>query len=119
MSTTCGAAALRLLAAVFLAAGLGCSVSAGRLQLVSTKPSGVKAASLDKKVTGRDCIHHTLLLVPLGRSTPSYEIAVANAMAQVPAGSLLTEVQVKTRGWTAILYGRTCLEVTGSVWVTP
>lgn len=119
MSTKSGDAAVRLLLALWFAAGLGCSISAGQLRLVSTKPTGVKAASLDTKATGRDCIHHTLLLVPLGRATPSYEVAVANALAEVPSGSLLTEVQVNVRGWTAILYGRTCLEVTGDVWVAP
>jgi hypothetical protein len=119
MSTKSAAAALLLLLTLSLAAGLGCSFSAGQLQLVSTKPTGVKAASLDKKATGRDCIHHTLLLVPLGRSTPSYEVAVANALAEAPSGSLLTDVQVETRGWTAILFGRTCLEVAGDVWLAP
>ena len=30
-----------------------------------------------------------------------------------------TEVRVETRGWTAILFGRTCLEVAGDVWLAP
>jgi hypothetical protein len=92
----------------------GCAASVGELRLASTRPLKLpRHTVLRRGVSGTDC-SHKVVGIPL-KGGPDLNAAVTKALAQVPGGTLLTDVAVDNDYLITVLYNRSCLRVTGTV----
>jgi len=108
-----------LLVMCSLALLLGTSSCSHRLTdftVISTKnvPLGLKAASLQKanqRVKGVDKVHQ-VLFIPLGM--PNMKEAIDKAIEKHPGAVGLVDGVIKTKYWTALLYGQNSYIVEGT-----
>ena len=83
--------------------------------MISTRATRLRPPTLAERVEGRDCVQRLLVFVPLGRSRPTIEAALADAMAKVPRGNVMMNVTLDQTVLVTYLYNRTCLVVRGDV----
>jgi len=101
-----------LLGCTLMAAG--CTASVGELRLASTRTLKLpRHTVLRRGASGTDC-SHKVMGIPL-TGGPNLNAAVTNALAQVPGGTLLTDVTVDNDYLITGLYNRNCIRVTGTV----
>ena len=106
---------MRVLAG-FLAAVLAtaCSSRVGDLSIVASRNVGFAPEPLRRSVEGEDCVH-VLIFIPIGSLVPNLDEATDRALAQVPAGNVMTDVAVYQDILFTFFYNRTCLRVKGDV----
>jgi len=92
----------------------GCTAPVGQLALASTRPIFSASPVLRRGVLGADCAQN-VLGIPLGNSAPNLNDAVAEAVAEVPGGTMLINASIADRYMISGLYNVSCLRVTGDV----
>lgn len=106
-----------MLAVVILLAGMSsCTHRLTDFTVISTKnvPLGKEVASLQKanqRVKGVDR-SHIILFIPIG--TPNMKEAIDKAIEKYPGAIGLADGVVKSKGWTALLYGQNSYVVEGT-----
>jgi hypothetical protein len=85
----------------------------GNLTAASTKNVPVKYSVIKPGVEGTDCVHHILLLIPLGGTRLSYQEAADHALATAPGSNALTNVAIYVDSLFLFLYIRECLRIRG------
>jgi hypothetical protein len=102
----------RLLSALPLVGLLtGCATISGGVA-PSTTPLTPGSYQEMGSVRGTDCVYYLLGFIPLTTGNETRD-AVANAMAQVPGATALTNVSVDTYSQYFILFSRVCTQVYG------
>ena len=104
---------MRRLLLVFVALA-GCTRPIGHVGALATRPVKVPVTPVAEGVEGRSCGRVALLVIPIGRRSPSVELALRDAVGHAPGSNGLTGTSLtsETAGIPGI-YRRTCLRVRG------
>lgn len=89
----------------------GCATRLADLTVLSTKNVDVSGLKQGDRYTGEDCVN-TVLNIPLGE--PNWKNAMDKALER-GKGDVLVDIVLTVKGWSAIVWGQTCIEIAGTV----
>lgn len=84
----------------------------GDLTVASSKNIPTDFSVIAVNVEGEECMTH-VLFVPIGTINPTVDGAIDEALEQVPTADALTDVAIYHERWSALLFGRSCVNVNG------
>ena len=106
--------ARRIVAAAALMLLAGCtSTRVGDFTVGSPKNLSHRFTVLGGEVTGEDCTHLVLLLIPIGQLNPTTDGAVDAALKQVAGADALIDATVHKEILFTPIYSRVCMNVVG------